>query len=148
MFDVPQTNIRKYFNTSCQYLETALQNKGNNYFIAWSLVNILKKTESSLFGIFCHSQTQSSKFRASFGSLFNGNVKKFNFSSGLHDESDEYDCRGRNQKGKGSSKYYVIKRCHPLVCGNMTVWWRQCWDRGGWSSKIWHDDMLGGWKCL
>ena len=29
MFDVPQTNIRKYFNTSCQYIETALQNKGN-----------------------------------------------------------------------------------------------------------------------
>ena len=84
-------------------------------------MNILKKTESSLFGIFCHSQTQNSKLRGSFGSLFNGNVKKFNFSSGLHDESDEYDCRGRNQKGKGSSKYYVIKRCHPLVCGNMTV---------------------------
>ena len=45
-----------------------------------------------------------------------------------------------------SSKYHVIKRCHPLVCGNMMMWWCQCWDRGGWSSKIWCDD--GWWYFL
>ena len=39
------------------------------------------------------------------------------------------------QISKGSSKYYEIKRCNPLVWGNMTVWWRQCWDRGWWSSN-------------
>ena len=30
--------------------------------------------------------------------------------------------------------------------GKYDTWWRQCWDRGGWSSKIWHDDGIL-WQC-
>ena len=31
--------------------------------------------------------------------------------------------------------------------GKYDTWWCQCWDRGGWSSKIWHDDGIL-WQCL
>ena len=41
--------------------------------------------------------------------------------------------------------------CHqevlPTGLGKYDTWWCQCWDRGGWLSKIWHDDGIL-WQCF
>ena len=47
----------------------------------------------------------------------------------------------------GNVQVWRHQEVPPTGLGKYDTWWCQCWDRGGWSSKIWHDDGIL-WQCF
>ena len=74
MFDVPQTNIKKFFDTSTKFIETALASGGINM--------------KQYIGNVCYRKRKSS------GSLFNGDVKERHFSDSIPNEVKKQICIG------------------------------------------------------
>ena len=72
MFDVPQTNISKYFDEASDFIEEAVSSEGN------------KKTFSRNLK-FLH-------LRQSIGSLSDGDVSECYPSPGLSGQEEKYEC--------------------------------------------------------
>ena len=47
----------------------------------------------------------------------------------------------------GNVQVWRHQEVPPTGLGKYDTWWCQCWDRGGWSSKIWCDDGIL-WQCF